>query len=72
MNLTDLNPLTRWKYVEVIYARLSSGGLNERQRDSLRTELDHALGQLRLASSAGGGSAKVSERSAVSSLLLLP
>ena len=43
MDLSDLRPLTRWKHIEVLYERLSSGGLSVRQRNQLRAELERTL-----------------------------
>lgn len=43
MELSELRPLTRWKHIEVLYERLSSGGMSVRQRDRLRAELEHML-----------------------------
>lgn len=43
MDLSDLRPLSRWKHIEVLYERLSSGGLSVRQRNQLRAELERTL-----------------------------
>lgn len=72
MNPSDIKTLARWKHVEVIYDRLSSGGLNKRQHDRLYAELDHALGQFRLKCANGKGSIDAYERPASTSFLLMP
>lgn len=56
MNTSDLKTLARWKHIEVIYERMSSGGLNARQRDRLRAELERTLHSFQFADLSGGTS----------------
>lgn len=57
MPAIQLKPLARWKHVEVIYERLSSGGLSHRQRDRLRAELERALHSFQLLEHGGDAAA---------------
>lgn len=60
MKASDLNILARWKYVEVIYERLSSGGLSASQRDRLRAELELTLQSFQCADLCEGTSVALS------------